>query len=59
MFDICTKIKQNGKNQKNKVKSIENEKIIVAIPMTKTIITKIIIIIMMRMRIKIGNRIKI
>ena len=60
MFDICTKIKQNGKNQKNKVKSIENEKIIVAIPMTKTIITKIIIIIMMmRMRIKIGNRIKV
>ena len=59
MFDICTKIKQNGKNQKNKVKSIENEKIIVAIPMTKTIITKIIIIIMMRLRIKIGNRIKV
>ena len=59
MFDICTKIKQNGKNQKNKVKSIENEKIIVAIPMTKTIITKMIIIIMMRMRIKIGNRIKV
>ena len=30
-----------------------------AMTMTKTIITKIIITIMMRMRIKIGNRIKI
>ena len=47
------------KTRKTKVKSIENEKIIMAIPMTKTIITKIIIIIMMRMRIKIGNRIKV
>ena len=40
------------KTQK-KVKSIENEEIIMAMTMTKTIITKIIIIIMMRMRIKI------
>ena len=47
------------KTWKTKVESIENEKIIMAIPMTKTIITKIIIIIMMRMRIKIGNRIKV
>ena len=45
------------KTRKIKVKSIENEEIIIA--MTKTIITKIIITIMMRMRIKIGNRIKI
>ena len=46
-----------------KVKSIENEKIIMAITMTKIIITavimKIIIIIMMLMKIKIGNQIKI
>ena len=45
------------KTRKIKVKSIENEEIIIA--MTKTIITKIIITIMMRMRIKIGNCIKI
>ena len=45
------------KTQK-KVKSIVNEEIIMAMTMTKTIITKIIITIMMRMRIKIGNRIK-
>ena len=45
------------KTRKIKVKSIENEEIIMT--MTKTIITKIIITIMMRMRIKIGNRIKI
>ena len=42
---------------------IENEEMIVAITMTKIIITtaimKIIIIITMIMRIKIGNRIKI
>ena len=46
-----------------KVKSIENEEIIMAKTMIKIIITtviiKIIIIIMMIMRIKIGNRIKI
>ena len=45
------------KTRKIKVKSIENEEIIMT--MTKTIITKIIITIMMRMRIKIGNRVKI
>ena len=47
------------KTRKIKVKSIENEEIMMAMKMTKTIITKIIIIIMMRMRIIIGNRIKI
>ena len=43
-----------------KVKSIENEEIIIAIAMTKTIITvimKIIAIIMKAIRIKIGNRV--
>ena len=47
------------KTRKIKVKSIENEEIIMAMTMTKTIITKIIITIMVRIRIKIGNRIKI
>ena len=47
------------KPRKIKVKSIENEEIIMTMTMAKTIITKIIITIMMRMRIKIGNRIKI
>ena len=47
------------KTRKIKVKSIENEEVIMTITMTKTIITKIIITIMMRMKIKIGNRIKI
>ena len=47
------------KTRKIKVKSIENEEIITAMKMTKTIITKIIKKIMMRMRIKIGNCIKI
>ena len=47
------------KTRKIKVKSIENEEIIMAMTMAKTIITKMIITIMMRMRIKIGNRIKI
>ena len=46
-----------------KVKSIENEEIIIAITLTKimltTVIMKIIIIIMMTMRIKIRNHIKI
>ena len=46
-----------------KVKSIENEELIIAVTMAKTILTtvimKIIIIIMMTMRIKICNRIKI
>ena len=46
-----------------KIKSIQNEEIIMAMTMTKIIITavimKIIIIMMMIKRIKIGNRIKI
>ena len=44
------------KTRKTKFKSMENEEIIMAMIMTKTINTKII---MMRMRIKIGNCIKI
>ena len=47
------------KTRKIKVKTIENEEIIMGITMTKIIITKIIITIMMRMRIEIGNLIKI
>ena len=47
------------KTRKIKVKSIENEEIIMAMTMTKIIITKIIITIMMTMRIKIGNLMKI
>ena len=47
------------KTRRIKVKSIENEEIIMTMIMTKTIITQIIITIMMRIRIKIGNRIKI
>ena len=47
------------KTTKIKVKIIENEEIIITMAITKTIITKIIITIMMRMRIKIDNRIKI
>ena len=47
------------KTVKIKFKSTENEEIIMTMIMTKTIITKIIITIMMRMRIKIGNRIRI
>ena len=38
------------KTRKSKVKSIENEEIIVAMTMKKITITKIIIILMMRMR---------
>ena len=41
------------KTRKIKVKSIENEEIIMAMTMIKTIITKIITTIMMRMRINI------
>ena len=48
-----------GKTRKIKVKYIENEEIIMIMIMVKAIITKIIITIMMRMRTKIGNRIKI
>ena len=47
------------KTRRIKVKSVENEKIIITMTMTKRIITKIIIKIMMRMRAKIGNHIKI
>ena len=47
------------KPRKIKVKSIENEEIIMTVIMTKKILTKIIITIMMRMRTKFGNRIKI
>ena len=47
------------KTTKIKVKSIENQEIIMTITMTKRIITKIIMTIMMRMRRKIANRIKI
>ena len=47
------------KTRKTKVKSIENEEIVITMTMKKTLITKIIITIIMRMRIKIGNRIKI
>ena len=45
------------KTRKIKFKSIENEEIIMT--MTKTIITKIIIMMIMKMRKKIGNRLKI
>ena len=45
------------KTRKIKVKSIENEEMIMTMIMTKTIIIKIIITTMLR--IKIGNRIKI
>ena len=47
------------KTRKIKVKSIENEEIIMGMTMAKTIITKTIITIMMRMRMKIGNHIEI
>ena len=57
---ICLKFQNiRKKNRKIKVISIKNEEIIVATTMTKTIITKIIITIMMRIRIKIGNRIQV
>ena len=66
MFDnvICLKLKnirhiQMVKTGKTKIKSIQNEEVIMSMTMTKTIITKTIIIVMMRMRIKLGNRIKI
>ena len=45
--------------RKIKNKRIENEEIRITMTMTKTIITKIIITIMKRRRIEIGNRIKI
>ena len=46
------------KTRKTEVKSIENEEIM-AMTMTKAIITKIIIVIMMRMRIKVVNHVKV
>ena len=46
------------KSRKITIESIENE-VTMAVRMTKPIITKIIIITMMRMRINIGSRIKI
>ena len=42
-----------------KVKSVENEELIMAMKMAKTIKTKIIKIIMMIMRINIGDQIKL
>ena len=47
------------KTRRIKVKSIENEEIIMTMIMTKTIITQIIMTIMIRKRTKIGSRIKI
>ena len=47
------------KTRKIKVKSIENEEIIMAVTMTKTIITKIILLTIIIVRIKFGNPIKI
>ena len=47
------------KTRKIKVKCIGNEEIIMAMKMTKTVITKTIIITMTGMRMKIGNRMKI
>ena len=46
------------KTRKIKFKSIESEEIIMVMPMTKTI-TKVIIILMMIMRTKIGNSMKV
>ena len=63
VYNICKKKKKNriAKTRLIKVKSVEDEEIIMA--MAKIIITtvrmKIIIIIMMIMRIKIGNQMKI
>ena len=47
------------KTRKLKDKSIESEDIIMAITMNKTIMTKIIILIIIIIRIKFGNPIKI
>ena len=47
------------KTRKIKVKSVENEEIIMAMTMTKTIIKKTIILIIIIIRIKFGNPIKI
>ena len=59
IFDIYKRWNRIVKTRKIKVKSLEYEEIIMATSMTKTIATKIIIIIMMRMRRKIGNHIKV
>ena len=50
--------KRMVRTRKIKVKSIQNEEIIMTMTMTITVITYLIIIIMMRMRIKLGDRIK-
>ena len=47
------------KTRKIKVKSIENEEIIMAMTMRKAIIARIIILIIIVIRIKFGNPIKI
>ena len=47
------------KTRKIKVKSIENEEIIMAMTMRKAIIARIIILIIIIVRIKFGNPIKI
>ena len=47
------------KTRKIEVKSIENEEIIMAMTVAKTIITKIIILVIIIIRIKFGNPIKI
>ena len=47
------------KTKKLKLKSTENKEIIMAMTMTNAIITKIIMLIIMIMRIKFGNPIKI
>ena len=47
------------KTRKVKVKSIENEEIIMSMTMSKTIIAKIIILIIIIIRIKFSNPIKI
>ena len=47
------------KTRKIKVKSIENEEIIMAMTMTKTMITKIITLVIIIIRIKFGDPIKI
>ena len=43
------------KTRKKKFKSIENEEIIMEMTMTKRIVTKIIILIIIKIRIKFGN----
>ena len=47
------------KTRKIKVRSIENEEIIMTMAMTRKVMTKIIILIIMVMTIKFGNPIKI